>query len=230
MIRPDFVGAKIAVDASTLNLKKELFQPFTVGDIKKLTSTPNHQPPSKEDTIEGRYASVLFTTASQKEALFEIYEDMQYLSELYQNSESFRLFTENGGVGKHEIALLNQALLETASFHPTTMVFLTVLAENKRLIYIKDIAYKYAKLYQEFNKEEKIRIISAEALTSEQRDQVLSALKQNPNNQGKEFTIDYEVDANIVGGLQMYTESEFMDMSIKSRVDLLTQEVAKLSQ
>ena len=67
-------------------------------------------------------------------------------------------------------------------------------------------------------------------MTSDQRDQVLAALKQNPNNQGKEFTIDYEVDANIVGGLQMYTESEFMDMSIKSRVDLLSQEVAKLSQ
>jgi F0F1-type ATP synthase delta subunit len=45
------------------------------------------------------------------------------------------------------------------------MHFLVVLAENKRLIYIKDIASKYQKLYQQFNKEEKITIISADPLS-----------------------------------------------------------------
>jgi len=63
-----------------------------------------------------------------------------YLSELYTHSESFRLFTENAGVGQKEIKLLNQALLETAPFNETTIHFLTVLAENKRLIFIKTIA------------------------------------------------------------------------------------------
>ena len=47
------------------------------------------------------------------------------------------------------------------------MRFLTVLAENKRLNKINDIAEKYAKLYQEFNKEEKITIISATDLTED---------------------------------------------------------------
>lgn len=173
---------------------------------------------------------MLFTTASQNAALYEIYEDMTYLSELYANSEIFRQFTENSGVGRKEISELNAALLETAPFHATTMRFLEVLAENKRLIFIKDIASKYTKLYQEFNKEEKIRIISAEPLNSGQRDQVLAALQANPENAGKEFTIDYEVESTIVGGLQMYTESEFMDMSIQSRMDRINQEVSKLSQ
>jgi F0F1-type ATP synthase delta subunit len=68
---------------------------------------------------------------------------MIYLSELYNHSEVFRQFTENAGVGHKEIKLLNKALLETAPFHDITIHFLTVLAENKRLIYIKDIAGKY---------------------------------------------------------------------------------------
>jgi len=72
---------------------------------------------------------------------------MMYLSELYTHSEVFRLFTENAGVGAKEITLLNKALLETAPFHETTIHFLKVLAENKRLIYVKDIAGKYQKLY-----------------------------------------------------------------------------------
>jgi len=58
---------------------------------------------------------------------------------------------------------------------------------------------------------------------------VVSALKANPQNEGKAFTIDYMVDAQIQGGLQMYTESEFMDMSLQSRMMRINEEVAKLS-
>ena len=102
------------------------------------------------------------------------------MQEIYKNSEQFRLFTENGGVGSTEIAKLNAALKETATFSDTTMRFLTVLAENKRLNQINDIAEKYAKLYQEFNKEEKITIISATDLSEDQKSQVVAALQANP--------------------------------------------------
>ncbi len=77
------------------------------------------------------------------------------------------------------------------------MKFLEVLAENKRLIYIKEIAKKYQKLYQQFNKEEKITIISAEPLTTSQQTEVLAALKANPNNTDKQFSIEYKVDKVI---------------------------------
>ena len=103
------------------------------------------------------------------------------------------------------------------------------MAENKRLVYISQIADRYSKLYQEFNKEEKVTIISAKELTESQKSEVLSALKANPQNQGKEFTVEYEIDETILGGLQMYTESEFMDMSLSSRMNRLTQDIGKLS-
>lgn len=57
---------------------------------------------------------------------------------------------------------------------------------------------------------------------------MLSALQANPQNQGKAFTIEYQVDKTIQGGLQMYTESEFMDMSVASRMLRINEEVAKL--
>lgn len=81
------------------------------------------------------------------------------------------------------------------------MRFIEVLAENKRLMFIKDVADKYVKLYQQFNKEEKITIISANKLNSDQEQQVLQALKANPKNQGKEFVLDFRVDESILGGL-----------------------------
>mmetsp|Transcript_17920 Transcript_17920/g.30481 ORF Transcript_17920/g.30481 Transcript_17920/m.30481 type:complete len:175 (-) Transcript_17920:474-998(-) len=78
---------------------ESLFGSFNVGDVKQIKSAPDHKPPTQDDTIEGRYATVLFTTASQQEALYTIYEDFTYLKQLYENSESFKQFTQNAGVG-----------------------------------------------------------------------------------------------------------------------------------
>ena len=75
-----------------------------------------------------------------------------------------------------EIKLFNTGLNETAEIHKVTIRFIEVLAENKRLMYIKEISEKYMKLYQQFNKEEKITIISANKLTSEEEAKVLKAL------------------------------------------------------
>lgn len=56
----------------------------------------------------------------------------------------------------------------------------------------------------------------------------MQALKANPQNEGKEFQLEFTIDPTIKGGLQMYTETEFMDMSLASRLDRLKSEVHKL--
>ena len=122
----------------------------------------------------------------------------------------------------------NASLESVGTFHPLTMKFLEILAENKRLSFISGIADRYIKLYRTLNKEEKITIISAESLSSEQEGEVLSALKANPENAGKEFTLEFTIDSTIKGGLQMYTETEFMDMSLSSRMDKVKGEVSKM--
>jgi len=87
---------------------------------------------------------------------------MMFLGQMFENSESFQQFTQNAGVGMKEIKAFNQALQDTgAEFNAVTIKFIEVLAENKRLMFIKEITEKYQKLYQQFNKEEKITIISA---------------------------------------------------------------------
>ena len=62
---------------------------------------------------------------------------------------------------------MNEALKELADFNPLTIKFMEILAANKRLSMINDVATRYAKLYKTLNKEEKITIISAEELSSD---------------------------------------------------------------
>lgn len=73
---------------------------------------------------------------------------MVYLGEIYNDSEEFRLFTQNGGVGKAEITAFNEGLNQMATFHPLTIKFLEILAENKRLVFLDGIIKRYVKLYQ----------------------------------------------------------------------------------
>ena len=154
---------------------------------------------------------------------------MRFIEELYKNSEVFMMFTRNQAIGNKECEALISSMKQMGAFQDITYKIIEVLIENRRFKFINEIASHYQKLYQTFNKEEKIIIISAKDLSVSERKEVEQALKENPQNQGKEFIIEYSVDAAILGGLQMYTESEFMDMSLQSRLDRLQTEVNRIS-
>ena len=49
----------------------------------EIKSVPGHKPPSYEDTVQGKYAGVLFSIASQTESLYAVLEDMKYFKDLY---------------------------------------------------------------------------------------------------------------------------------------------------
>lgn len=59
----DFSGA--SVEQPPQEVATDLFTAFSVGDINQVNSAPDNKPPIQEDTIEGRYAGVLFSTASE---------------------------------------------------------------------------------------------------------------------------------------------------------------------
>jgi F0F1-type ATP synthase delta subunit len=66
------------------------------------------------------------------------------------------------------------------------------------------------------NKEEDIRIISAKALTEAEKEKVVHSIKTNKPD--VRFKLSYEVDSSILGGLQIYAGTEFLDCSLRSRI------------
>lgn len=64
----DFSGA--SVEQPPQEVSSDLFGAFSVGDINQVNSAPDNKPPIQEDTIEGRYAGVLFSTASEQDSLY----------------------------------------------------------------------------------------------------------------------------------------------------------------
>jgi ATP synthase F1 delta subunit len=142
--------------------------------------------------------------------------------------ESFRIFADNSGLSSAQINSFISEIRKAGEFCETTVKFMDLLGKNKRFMYINDISKKYCRSYLLLTKEEKISIISAVELNETEKRQVKHALESNPENEGKTFIIDYSVNEAIIGGLQMYTENKFMDLSLSSRLDKIRDEVNKM--
>lgn len=63
-------------------------------------------------------------------------------------------------------------------------------------------------------------------MTKEEKDQVVQAYKRNKPD--VRFKVSYEIDPAILGGLQIYAGSNFLDCSLRSRLTKLKTELAKI--
>lgn len=197
-------------------------------NIKEVHSVPGNKPPTSEDSVSGRYAQTLFIAASTSKELHKVNDDMLFIKDIYSTSELFRTFSANSGLNANQINHVMSEIGKSAEFTNSTIAFIDLLGQNKRFMFIKEIAEKYIKNYNLLSKEEKIKIVSAKELSQTQREQVKTALQDNPQNKGKSFVIDYEVNSDILGGIQLYSENKFMDLSLKSRIEKLKEEVNRL--
>ena len=112
------------------------------------------------------------------------------------------------------------------NYHELTNNFLGTVIEAGRLADLEKIIETYISYCKILNKEEDIRIISAKELNKEEKDQVVAAYKRNKPD--VRFKVTYEIDPSILGGLQIFAGSEFLDCSLRSRLEKLKTELNKI--
>jgi F0F1-type ATP synthase delta subunit len=64
-------------------------------------------------------------------------------------------------------------------------------------------------------------------LNANEKERVVASLKQN--KPGTRFKVSYEVDPAILGGLQIFAGSEFLDCSLRSRIERLKSELNRIA-
>ena len=82
---------------------------------------------------------------------------------------------------------------------------------------------RYVKM---LNKEESVRVVSASELSEGQKGELMEALQVQ--YAGVTFTMNYDVNPAIMGGLQIYTGNRFLDCSLLSRVNFVRNELQKM--
>lgn len=178
------------------------------------------------DTPAGRYAGSLFTAASKSEVLQTVLTDLTHLHKVIQAEPSFKEFLKNSAIKRvQQRQVIDSFAIK--NYHEITNNFLSTVIDTGRLADLEKIIQTYISYCKILNKEEDIRIISAKELTKEEKEQVVASYKKNKPD--VRFKVTYEIDEAILGGLQIFAGSEFLDCSLRSRLDKLKTELSKIA-
>ena len=176
-----------------------------------------HRPPLQLHGLHARYANAVYTSASKAGALDQVESELLAIANTAATSPAFAQFLENPLISRDEKEKTVTSLLQ-AKVCPTTLNLMTTLAGNARLSETAKIVDTYSQLMKAGRGEVSATIISADPLTKAQTDAVASAMKSQVGS-GKKVVLSTEVDPSILGGLQVQIGDQFLDLSVKSRID-----------
>lgn len=96
--------------------------------------------------------------------------------------------------------------------------FLALLADNRRLVLLPEIAGLYEDLRAEAERVVKARVTSATALPAGELDTIKAALKKRF---GREVEVESAVDASLIGGAVIDAGDVVIDGSLKGKLERL---------
>lgn len=173
-----------------------------------------HEDPS----LEGRYADALFQAA--KANLDKVYGELTQIRSFINESQEFKLFVETPGVQPEQKNAVLDAITAKYGYSPVTGNFLKVLVENRRINRLEKMIDSFEEFYRAEKGQVLCKVMSAQELSSAQKDQVQKALQARAGKDSK-LILEYEVNTAILGGLTVKMGDQVFDMSVQSKLDRL---------
>ncbi|MGB5486846.1 MAG: F0F1 ATP synthase subunit delta [Lysobacterales bacterium] len=172
---------------------------------------------SSTTTLARPYAKAAFELAVAENATGR-WNDMLDLARTAVTEKSLAGLLESPHASNSQVV---QILSDTAgeAFDAGFKDFLSVLAENKRLSLLPEIAILYQALREEADGLLRVRVVSAFALDEDQSTRMKTALAKRFD---REILLETEVDSSVIGGAVIYAGGEVIDGSLKDRLTKLS--------
>lgn len=175
----------------------------------------SHRPPLNLHGIHARYANATYVAASKAGTLDKVESELTSLYNASKSSKSFATFLENPMISRDDKTTYVSSLDKISQI---TKNLLVTMAGNARLAELPKVANTFTQLMKAKRGEVDAKIISATALSKAELKEVEAAMKsQIPK--GKTVVIEAVTDPSIVGGLQVQIGDQFLDLSVKNRID-----------
>jgi F-type H+-transporting ATPase subunit delta len=168
--------------------------------------------------IAGRYATALFDLAQEQNALDETANDMASLGRMIADSADLERLVRSPVIGHNAQAGALEAVMEQAKMSALTRKFVGLVAQNRRLFALADMARGFAQLIAHHRGEVAGEITSAHTLTNAQLDTLRAQLKAAV---GSDVQIDAKVDPSLLGGLIVKIGSRMIDSSLRTKLQNL---------
>ncbi|MEY4159383.1 MAG: hypothetical protein RLZZ136_4 [Pseudomonadota bacterium] len=169
-------------------------------------------------SLQGRYASALFTLASEQGSVAAVESDLDKLGQAVSVSADLAGLIRNPRVTREAAGTAMDNVSKLLGISDLTKNFLGVLAGNRRLGALPEIVRAFAAIAAAQRGEVTAEVTSAHPLTDKQISDLSAKLKAR---EGKEVIVKASVDPALLGGLVVRIGSRQIDSSIRTRLNSL---------
>lgn len=171
-------------------------------------------------TIARPYAKAVFAIALENKAIANWALLLQTTSTILQNKTAVRLL-QNPNVSAQQklefVSDLCQKIMPAQGVN-----FLKLLAENRRLLLLPEIAELFSALCTEYEKTAKVEVTSAVTLNNAEKERIVQSMKKRLQ---REITLDCQVDKKLIGGMIIRVGDLVYDRSLRSQLNRLATEL-----
>lgn len=175
--------------------------------------------------VASRYATALFELAREQECLDDVAKDLSGLEELVEESSEFAELVASPVISRESQGLALKSIAEKTKLGGLSANFVGVLAKQRRLGIIVDVARAYRDRVADHRGEIKAEVISAAPLNDEQLEQITTSVGQFA---GRAVQVDASVDENLLGGLVVRVGSHMLDASLRTKLNKIEQSMRGL--
>ena len=160
------------------------------------------------------YGKSFYDLAKEEKITKEVLEEMELVKALFkENPDYIRLLLEPSIPKKERLSLLDQAFSE--ELQPYLLNFLKVLLEKGLLRSYSECYKTYKKRYQEDEGITDALVVSAVALSEEQKAALITKLEKLCQ---KKIILSEKIDPEVLGGLKVEVDGKTLDGTVSGRL------------
>jgi F-type H+-transporting ATPase subunit delta len=185
---------------------------------QKIERVDVSEPASISSGIAARYATAVFSLASETKKLKAVEGDLDSLEAALADSADFNNLISSPVYSREEQGAAVAGLAKKMKLSPMMTSTLGLMAAKRRLFVLPQLVRALRAAIAQDKGEVAAEVVSAKALTKTQSDKLAKTLKERF---GKTVTINATVDETLIGGLVVKVGSKMIDTSIRSQLSSL---------
>lgn len=168
-----------------------------------------------------QYAIAFFEIVKEDNTLNEAMESFDVFMDVLKDENDFVSILNSPKIKVEEKKDLIKNVFSNCA--QDFILFLYVILDNRRIDKIFEIYNEFVHLYNEDKFIKVVEIISAEPLSSQEENKLLSSLEKN--YRGYKIIIKNKIDPRVVGGYHILVNGISVDLSFKRKIEDLEHHV-----
>ncbi|WBU62639.1 F0F1 ATP synthase subunit delta [Paracoccus aerodenitrificans] len=166
-------------------------------------------------SIAGRYAQALFDIVKESGEIDQLASQVDDLGAALDDSDELRHVISSPIYTREEQGKAISAVAEKMGLSASLANTLKLMARNRRLFTLPQFVAELRRLVAEHRGEVTADVVSAVALSDEQKKRLTNTLAEKS---GKKVKLNARVDESLIGGMIVRLGSQMIDSSIKSKL------------